>query len=233
MAVYRYQNGKRVKISPKQLKRLTMANLGLDPEDPEDNKIYIQRYDVLRKRVKAYNILTNKTSTEVSAAETLYRISSRRIAGAELTQEQKNILSLPAANSNNVRRLRPQLENTAIQLIELEFKEFIEKSKEGAKYAIWKNRIIKKKYVDLTTGEIIAPAVAKEIIKKSLLPNASYDDIIAAQNIDIENIRRAQTLTVDAVKKKLYALAKDLYARQKEVYNANKSMYKNAKSTGS
>ena len=56
---YINSEGKSVKYTPRQQKSRTMMALGLDIENPADNRIYKSLYDDITRRVKQYNIIQN------------------------------------------------------------------------------------------------------------------------------------------------------------------------------
>lgn len=219
MAIVRYdpKTGDYKELSDKQIKEYIMQSLGLDINDPDDNKEYRRQYDVIRKRVKNYNTLVSSTKP-VKANEVFYRIQQRKLAGKELTLQQENILSTSSINTGTyAKRLEANpdyYKNAGQMALEKEFSGLLTQYTDGRnKYQDWLNEVVKKQRVDLKTGEILT---LQQIKESKLKANKDYV---------VEEITRQQKVTVKQIKTKLIEIANELHAAQAKAKAANKKVY--------
>lgn len=223
MAVYRYdtQTRQKKRLSPSQVKQITMRALGLDPNNLEDNKTYRRQYDIIRKKIKNYNTLTGDNVSKLSASEFLYSITQRRNYGEDLTITQQNVLNTISINTNIFsKRLKGYDKNIitkGIESAERIFARFIRNSKEGQEYQNWINEPVQTQYIREDTGEIISEEQAKNIKEK----------------ITTRIILRREIVVPAEVFRKLKDLSNTLHARQEAIYKSSKSMYTSARDVGS
>lgn len=215
MAIKIKDNNQYRNLTDKEIKKETMLLLGLDPANPDDQKIYRRNYDIIRKRVKNYNTLLENKDNQLKANEVFLRIQRRKLAGQELTAEQQNILNTSSTNTGTYKKrieLNPELKlQSAFRNLENQYKGLLEKSSYvKEEYNKWLNKIISLKYINITTGEYITKSEALKLKKTEYF---------------IEEVTRRERITVSELKNKLNSLAASLHAKQEKEYQKNKAKY--------
>lgn len=213
MAIYKFDSRTRKKrqLTDREIKKEIMLNLGLDPSNSIDQREYRRRYDIIRKRVKNYNNLTN-TADPVSANEVFLRITRRQNEGEALTAEQQNILATPAINTNvYARRItnnQDEANNQARQAYEKIFANLLNSYRKGrADYEDFLNQNTIYRYINKSTGEILTFNTPQN------LPESEFI------------IEKIINITGREAEAKLKEIARTAHAIQNKVYNANKAYY--------
>lgn len=193
---YINSEGKSVKYTPHQQKSRTMRALGLDIENPADNRIYKSLYDDITRRVRQYNIIQNLDKA-ISPSDALFDVAYGRLKAGitdapTLRGLRQQVLNSPSSFSPSLENIYSQklVSNTAkfrervranpfnyieqaIKNEENVFRAFLNTSgvdNDLATYNSWLNDAV---YVDTTTGEYIS---SQDLVKLSKEKKINYDD---------------------------------------------------------
>lgn len=210
-------------LTDREIKKEIMKTLGLDPENPDDQKIYRRQYDVLRKRVKNYSSTTG-IKTPIRVNELFLRIQQRKLSDKELTAQQQNIINTTSINTGTFSQRAESnpdpIRRQGIANLEREFSGLLNKYTKGRnEYYAWLETPVKRQYIDIITGEVL---------KRSQLKGKK-------KNIDymVETFTNRDIATPQQVKAKLISIADELHSEQNkllEAYKNNKKLYKKLRS---
>ena len=232
---YITSSGESKKYTPKEQKQITMRALGLNYDNPTDQKIYKSIYDDLTRRTRQYNILQDLSEdSKLRPADMLFDIAHARLRqGVTEAPTLNSIQTTIRQQGYNYSATVQNLYNQTLQANTRRFKERVQSSPQAyieqainyeknvfsaflntrgvnddyGEFNQWLNEP-QEVYIDRETGEIVTPDEARGA--NGLIDlNRFTPDTVPRQSI-IKDIK--------IVRDKLEELARDRKKRYKRVY---------------
>lgn len=232
---YTTSTGERKAYTPRQQKQLTMQALGLDINNPADNRTYKSIYDDLARRTRQYNILQDlPENSKLRPADVLFDIAHARLSQG--ITEAATLNSVQTTIRQRGSRYSPTVQNLYNQSLQSNTARFAARVKSNPLLYIdtaIKNELnIFSKFLDTKWVDN-----DREIIEEWLNePQQVIIDLETGERVTFKNAadqyglidsdkyildswpRRALITNIREVRKKLEELAADRKRRYKRIY---------------